>query len=874
MSHRSFFAFSSPAGQSLSTPALLVLARTPEPAPGVEIRHANDRAQQLLNLPMPLVGARLEQLPLPLSSPELFEQLRKGPQTRTSLAFQLQWHPPAGPEPLTLEGQLLFVDNDQWVLALTPLAHLPVQPDPLTLLLEELPVGLMRWEALRNTNGEVVDFQARLFNQRAARLMGLSVDTLLCFPISQHIPTHDLHPRCVQVLATGEPAQYRLSRPAQSLGLEISIRKYGADLLVTFQDGTPGLQTTPLLERIMSSSPASVRYYEAIRDGSGKIVDFLTGIGNELAAYRPFRPMDSTTGQRLLALYPHLSDNGLFERYVTVVETGQSDFFETSMQLGDRPVWLDCRAVPHGDGFVLTTLDISVQKQAQQNLQQQAGLLQTVLDSSLTGIAWLIALYSAPGQLVDFSLQKINATLAQTLGQTPHALEGRRLSEVMPHQMTNGLFERYAAVARTHHPQRFEWSNADGTIWYDVSAVAVADGVIVTFMDITGLKLAQLDLQRQTNLVQGVFNSSESSIVVLKPIGSPAEWTDFQVTLANPKTLHLFSPFLGLDLTLEDFRQKPLSRLFPAFKSRALFTALTRVVTTGQPIHTPIDYPELSVTYDYAITPFQDGVLMITTDITPLRRYQQQLEEKNQELSRSNQYLEQFAYMASHDLQEPLRKIVAFGSLLQSQYSTALDSLGQDLLNRQLQAAVRMQSLVKDLLAYSRLTGTLPPFTAVPLTPILQEILEDLETTIQQSGAQLQVSSLPVVWGNATQLRQLMQNLLTNALKFNHPGRPPRVHIDGVIIPGEQLPQPVAGSTPWVALRVSDEGIGFNEAYRERIFDLFQRLHGRSAYAGTGIGLAIVKKVVENHHGQITAHSPPGEGATFRVYLPLARADE
>lgn len=677
-----------------------------------------------------------------------------------------------------------------------------------------------------------------------------------------------------QVLDNGISTQFLLMQPSVNSMLLFDCRLLKTDshqlVLSVVATEPEGIE---FLESVMNSSPAAVRYYESIRDEAGRIIDFMSSTGNELAAYLPFRPTQLTTGKRLLDLYPHVKDNGLFDRYVAVAESGQSDHFETSRELDERVVWFDCRAVRHGNGFVLTTLDITDRKEAQLAQQRQATLLQTVLDNSLTGIAWLKTIQNSVGQIVDFTLEKVNATLAKTLGKSPDVVEGRPLSELMPHQMTNGIFDRYVEVVRTADSQRVELANPAATIWYDVSVVAIAEGLIVTFMDITASKMAQLDLEGQADLIKGVLNSSSSSILVLEPrIEAEDQRTDFLITLANPATGRLFFPFLGRDFTQEETLTHSLLTLFPEVKERALYTALMSVVNTGEPIQASVEYSELGLTYEYDLRPFRQGVLMITTDSTPLRVYQQQLEANNIALSRSNEYLQQFAYVASHDLQEPLRKIQSFGDMLLAQYADVLDATGQDILRRQQHAAQRMQSLIKDLLNYSRLSTEQLPFQPISLQLLMQDVMSDLETMIRETGALVRVDLLPIIKGNATQLRQLLQNLVTNALKFSKPGQPPQVWVDSFLLMADQLPQPrlIPDQGQWVALRVADEGIGFDTAYKERIFELFQRLHGRSQYTGTGIGLAVVKKVVENHRGQIMAKSQPGEGATFTIYLPMA----
>ncbi|MFD2932877.1 sensor histidine kinase [Spirosoma flavum] len=253
-----------------------------------------------------------------------------------------------------------------------------------------------------------------------------------------------------------------------------------------------------------------------------------------------------------------------------------------------------------------------------------------------------------------------------------------------------------------------------------------------------------------------------------------------------------------------------------------------------------------------------------------LESSQQQLTDDIDELSRSNTELAQFAYVASHDLQEPLRKIQAFSSMLTEQYGPALDTNAQDIIRRMQSATSRMQELIRGLLTYSRLNTERPSFHKVSLSALVAEVQSDLETAIRGRSAQIQVGPLPVIQGNTLQLRQLFQNLLSNALKFTPSERVPVVCVDTRTVSAEQLPvSPLSPGNNYLEISIADNGIGFDEKYIDRIFNLFQRLHGRSEYAGTGIGLAICKKVADNHGGYLTARSQPGHGATFLVYLPV-----
>jgi PAS domain S-box-containing protein len=253
------------------------------------------------------------------------------------------------------------------------------------------------------------------------------------------------------------------------------------------------------------------------------------------------------------------------------------------------------------------------------------------------------------------------------------------------------------------------------------------------------------------------------------------------------------------------------------------------------------------------------GIRSFMLDITAKKRADEALREQAQKLERSNAELEQFAYVASHDLQEPLRKIQAFGDRLKTKCGAELNPDAEDCLRRMQSAAARMQTLIQDLLSLSRVSSQGQPFAPVDLSDVARTVLSDLEIRIEQLSARVEVGALPVALGDSVQLGQLLQNLIGNALKFHKPGEPPTVRV---------WSQASNTQGDVCEVVVEDRGIGFDEKYTDRIFQTFQRLHGRNEYEGTGIGLAICRKIAERHGGAITANSAPGQGARFVVTLP------
>ena len=264
----------------------------------------------------------------------------------------------------------------------------------------------------------------------------------------------------------------------------------------------------------------------------------------------------------------------------------------------------------------------------------------------------------------------------------------------------------------------------------------------------------------------------------------------------------------------------------------------------------------------------RDRTAALVDEIEERKRAEQQVRAVAAELERSNGELEEFAYIASHDLQEPLRKIQAFGDRLRNRYRDELPETGREYIDRMHNSAARMRRLIDDLLHYSRVTTQAHPFQRINLDQLVREVVSDLDELITQHNATVTVAHLPVIEADPTQMRQLFQNLIANAVKFQRPGVPPVVAIEGEMV-SEAFADTGPAPVPACRVSVRDNGIGFDEKYLDRIFQVFQRLHGRNEYEGSGVGLAICRKIVGRHGGTITARSRDGEGATFVVTLPL-----
>jgi PAS domain S-box-containing protein len=269
------------------------------------------------------------------------------------------------------------------------------------------------------------------------------------------------------------------------------------------------------------------------------------------------------------------------------------------------------------------------------------------------------------------------------------------------------------------------------------------------------------------------------------------------------------------------------------------------------------------------------GLVGLFTDITERKKAEEKLRAFAMRLEQNNRELQEFAYVASHDLQEPLRKVRAFGDRLKAKCGASFTVEGRDYLERMQNAAGRMQTLIEALLAYSRISTRAQPFVPVKLNKIIQEVLSDLEVRIEQVGGKVEVENLPEIEADAMQMRQLFQNLIGNALKFTRPGIAPvvKVHCEAMVSDSENTGGRLPIGRNYFRIYLQDNGIGFDEKYLDRIFTVFQRLHGRNEYEGSGVGLAICRKIVMRHNGDITARSQPGQGATFIIILPLKQQE-
>jgi signal transduction histidine kinase len=430
----------------------------------------------------------------------------------------------------------------------------------------------------------------------------------------------------------------------------------------------------------------------------------------------------------------------------------------------------------------------------------------------------------------------------------------------------------YLAQRLKHHANPdypFEIQLADGR-WILANEKRTADGSSVcTRSDITDMKRREFDLLRISqqlhaknsqfdvalnNMIQGLcmFDADQRLIVFnrryLELYGFSPDVVRPGITLAE---IMRYSASLG-NYTAEEAER--------AIEERRDRSKLRQRVTIKQRLK---DGRIIAVMSE----PMPDGGSIATyQDVTESERFAQQMQEHAKKLERSNRELQEFAYVASHDLQEPLRKIEAFGDRLARRHAKQLPEEGQMFIERMQNAAARLRRLISDLLSYSRVVSKASPFTKCNLSEILAGVVSDLQIRIEESKAEIVADPLPTIEADPTQMGQLFQNLIANSLKFRKADVAPQIRISARLNEFERV---IGLPEPFVTITLEDNGIGFDNQYKEQIFKIFQRLHGRLEYEGTGIGLATCRKIVDRHRGSLDASGVPGQGATFTIEIPM-----
>ncbi|MEB3342030.1 PAS domain S-box protein [Okeania sp.] len=538
---------------------------------------------------------------------------------------------------------------------------------------------------------------------------------------------------------------------------------------------------------------------------------------------------------------------------------------ENRVFVGEQVRWMQWinRGIYNTEGelieFQAVGRDISDRIAAEEALKKSEARFRAASEASLDSFFILESLRDETGKIIDFTFVDINSPTEKLISLTKSEVLGQRLCKIFPIYCRESFCQKYIQVVETGEVLSEEFATdsfGNDIKWLQHTVVPLEDGVAVTTRDISQRKQLEISkLAEREELFRQAFENAPIGMALVSPEGNLI------------RVNHALCQIAGYDET--ELMRLSLTKIVHPQNILAILASCQEVIDNKrnfskmekQYIHKQgqIIWAIVSISAAYSILGVPLHLIVQVQDISQRKRYEMQQKNLITKLKNSNRELQDFAYVASHDLQEPLRKIQAFGDRLKLKYAEALDEKGRDYLERMQNAAHRMQTLIRDLLDFSRVGTKAEEFISVSLSQIVAEVLSDLETTIEKTKARVEVGDLPMIHADPTQMRQLLQNLISNAIKFHLPEQSPFVKVEAKLIL----------ETAQAEIKVSDNGIGFEEKYLDRIFAPFQRLHGRQEYEGTGMGLAICRKIVERHQGSITAHSSLGQGTTFIITLPL-----
>ncbi|TWW00768.1 CheR family methyltransferase [Chitinophaga pinensis] len=680
-------------------------------------------------------------------------------------------------------------------------------------------------------------------------------------------------------------------------------------VVITFVDITMIKELDMLLKGVFNASTNVILAFKPVRNDVGVVTDFRLVAANSEGLRFLGKDVTSQKHPSMKQTMSLLLDHGLFEKYIQVVDHGAVLHAEFHLERKQQDYWYEMSGVKTQDGnMVITCSDVTEKKDAEDRLRRNYNELvqareslrnlnseleykvlertreltmseerfrlvskatnDTVWDWNLTNntVWWSDNFYSAYGYQKE-------GTNNRTFWQENIHPEDR--------ERVKNSISRAINTKQSQWTEGYRMRRENGTYAFVldrgyllVDEYATPYRMLGSLMDVTNLR--QAERQALANKQEKLFIAESIPLIL---------WTaepDGVVNFVNEQ----FSTYTGK--SLQELQQQGWESVIHKDEIKAWKNALERAVKMKEDFSMEIRLSNQEGNFHWFLhrTRVQkdaDGrstaLVGTSTDIHEQKMaaeiMEQRIEERtlalkraNEDLESSNAELQQYAFVASHDLKEPLRKIHMFGNMLKDRYQASMEDKARDYLSRIIGSSARMASLIDDLLRFSRLSQA-SFFEQADLKVIINEILSDLEILIQEKNARVTVSAMPVIEAVPGQLRQVFQNLLSNAFKFSRKDIQPVINITATRIKEKKFDSPQETDGPFVCISITDNGIGFDEKYLDKIFVLFQRLHTKDKYEGTGIGLAVTRKIIDKHNGLITAHSREKEGATFSIILPV-----
>jgi PAS domain S-box-containing protein len=646
-------------------------------------------------------------------------------------------------------------------------------------------------------------------------------------------------------------------------------------------------QSSAFLQNILKSSPNVVSHFEPVENEKNDIVDFKFLFTSEQIKDVTGDLQNNVIGTKLKESFPMAAENGLLDDMKRCLQTGEPQTHEAEYEFDGKKIWLTNTINKLGNGVTNTAHDITLQKQTEEKLRtlnerlskqnllllDSKAFLNNIFKSTSNVVMNLASIRDDKKRIVDFKILFMNDAINMVTGNLPEEIKNKKASVIFPTIFTSGVFENLVTCIEEDKKETYETSyeKEGNVLWFQATAIKLNDGVTITSTDITEDKrraALQLRLNEELQIQNSILMDAEK----MAKVGS------YSADIENE--LFEFSPNL---YSLLEYEPDEFIPTFDNYRKlihpddEAEYIEQSKAVREGvgpdgfvYRVKTKTNKVKWFKAYGHFEQRQKQKILVgVIQDVTQEIKAAEGLRTKNQELKRSNAELESFNRVASHDLQEPMRKIQMFISRISENDLSKLSNKGRTYFEKIDNSANRMQTLIKYLLAYSRINRTKKDFVPVDLNETMNKVLEDLEERITESKIEIAVDKLPTVKAIPFQMEQLLNNLISNAIKYRIPNNDSKVVIDCKKLPKAKIPNEfVYKRKGYFRLTVMDNGIGFDQENSEKIFGLFERLHQKDEYSGTGIGLAICKKIAQNHKGYIVAESEAGKGASFCVYLP------
>ncbi|WP_445735832.1 ATP-binding protein [Mariniflexile sp.] len=641
------------------------------------------------------------------------------------------------------------------------------------------------------------------------------------------------------------------------------------------------------LKSVLSTTDNIVNYYEPVFDSDKNPMDFKIVFANECNRdYLGIEPNDMLD-KSVIKAHPLHKDYEEIKELIQSYNEKNKVIFDRQLIVNEKRMWFRCLVTPLAEGILVTYRNSTPEEEAKQmelNLKKRLenqnlmlldnrALLTNIFKSITHIVMHFKSIRDEDGKIVDFEILFVNDKISPLTGDIPDDIKNSKVSEVYPNIFKLGVFEHLVKAIENDQPQNYEVPyNRNGTVkWFRATAIKLGDGVTITSRDVTEEKekteqIIKLNEQLviQNSILKDAERMAKTGSFFWDMDTNVSEVSDnFHKMLGYGPNEFLpsfekYREFIHPE-DLEEFEKiglNPVEKILTKEHTYRIVTKQGRLKhfkTNGQFINR------------------NDTMVMVgvVQDVTETIEAEEELLKSNLELKSRNSELESFNRVASHDLQEPLRKIQLFALRIEDTEAEKFSIKSQEYFSKVIKAVHRMQSLIQNLLAYSRIDSSKKDFEKIDLNTVLEKVKEDLSTSMHDSQAEIISDNLPKVKGVVFQMEQLFTNLISNAIKYKNANKTPKIQIQYTKVPASELPQYILKSSrQYHKISFVDNGIGFNQQYAEKIFEVFQRLHQKTEYSGTGIGLAICKKIVENHNGYMYATATEGVGAEFIVYLP------